>query len=527
MISQAPLPLAGRDYYTELMEGSRWLRREQVQARAAWFEALPAEHKQRTLFRFEMLLKGLVCLGNPVNHPGPPRRGEPAVARAFDAELRAVRTVIRDVLDTGRALVGEGESAQQFQRYLESILVQDHVRSGLIRHSLRQDTPAQSLALLRASLENIHVVAENLAAVSPVPYRLYTAVIRLVQREIHRSEYFDPLPALEFRTEFDRIGNPRVLELLAEIRLDPARRVAALAFLSLFRLLAYLDLIDREAGRDDGPGPLLAFVAALRSDGRALSIFLRRDAATWLAGGFGRLYERRTPAGITADFPRLATDFEQLKSLRELLGSLGNQLRLELRKAYEQQLPSIEQLDGDAGQARAALPAASTLRGFLQNVTVLLAREFEPGLSGQLLFSDYTSDRARSERLRRDIWMFLQILRAFGAKAHGTADAADRWSGLNTLRFVREFVSYFKSMGYQLLRYSDYAAFNEFMVLVERLRDGDILDGQRLAAVLDACGDFNTHLERMFEAVGRRAELEGVPFDKRDAARTLKLFLGH
>jgi hypothetical protein len=123
--------------------------------------------------------------------------------------------------------------------------------------------------------------------------------------------------------------------------------------------------------------------------------------------------------------------------------------------------------------------------------------------------------------------MFQQILRAFGAKAHGTVGAADRWSGLNTLRFVREFVSYFKSMGYQLLRYSDYAAFDEFMVLVERLRDGDVLDGQRLAEVLGACGDFNAHLEAMFEAVGRRAELRDVPFDKRDAARTLKLFLGH
>ena len=31
----------------------------------------------------------------------------------------------------------------------------------------------------------------------------------------------------------------------------------------------------------------------------------------------------------------------------------------------------------------------------------------------------------------------------------------------------------------------------------------------------------------MFDAVGRRAELGGVPFDRRDAARTLKLFLGH
>ena len=62
----------GRDYYTEFIEGSRWLKKEQADARTAWFEDLSWEHKETTLFRFEMLLKGLVCFGNPANHPGPP-----------------------------------------------------------------------------------------------------------------------------------------------------------------------------------------------------------------------------------------------------------------------------------------------------------------------------------------------------------------------------------------------------------------------------------------------------------------------
>jgi hypothetical protein len=526
--TEATPPRAGRDLTSELMEGSRWLRREQAEARAAWFEALPWEHKERTLLRFEMLLKGLVCLGNPVNHPGPPRRGEPAVARAFDAELRAVMAALREALGAGRTLAGgEAERAELFSRYLESILVEDHERSGLVRHTLRQDTPQQSLALLRSSLESIQAVAEGLAATSPIPYRRYTAVIRLVQREIHRSEYFDPLAALEFSAEFDRLQNVRLLEILARIPSIPARRAATLVFLALFRLLSYLELIEGECARADGPGSLAAFVALLRSDGRALSIFLRRDAASWLAGGFGRLFQGAPPATIHERYPALAEDFERLKALRELLGSMGNQLRLELRKVYEQQLPAIEELDADPALRRAALPAAANLRSFVQNAVVLLAREFAPDLDGDRLFTDYTSDRVRAERLRRDIWMFQQILRAFGAKARGTADAADRWAGLNTLRFVREFVSYFKSMGYQLLRYSDYAAFNEFMAMVERLRDGDVLDVQRLAEVTATCDAFNGYLEGMFEAIGRRAELGDVPFDKRDAARTLKLFLGH
>ena len=139
---------------------------------------------------------------------------------------------------------------------------------------------------------------------------------------------------------------------------------------------------------------------------------------------------------------------------------------------------------------------------------------------------DFSSDKARSERLRRDVWMFQQILRAFVAKAKGTVDATDQWAGMSTFRFVREFVKYFKSMGYQLLRYSDYERFDRFMSLVDRLRDGDVLEVQRLSHVVAQCEDFNEFLTHMFEAVSRREELRDSEFDRRDAARTLKLFLG-
>ncbi len=527
-MSQAmPLPLHGRDYYTEFVEGSRWLRREQAETRSAWFEGLPWEHKERTVFRFEMLLKGLVCFGNPVNHPGPPRRAEPVVAREFGAEMGAIRQILEVIVEEGRKLSGEEEQSYLFQRYLESVLVQDHARIQIAKESLRQDTPEQSLTLLVAAMENLHEVAGGLSRVASVSYQLFNSVIRLVQREVHRSVYFDPLASLEFSSEFDRIQNIAVLEVIAGIRVDPARRVAALSFLALFRLMKYLDLVSREARAEGDRGPLLAFLSLLRSDSRALAIFLRRDAAGWIADGFGKLYETAEPVSLNERYPRLEGSFEMLKSLRELLGSMGNQLALETRKVYEQQLPALPDVVESADVSREISRATAILGSFLQNAAVLLAGEFAPDIDGEEIFSDYTSDRSRSERLRRDIWMFQQVLRAFVAKARGSADAADRWSGLNTFRFVREFARYFKSMGYQLLRYADYERFDEFMALIEKLRDGDVLEVQRLEHVIGECERFHSFLGRLFEAVGRREDLAGVPFDRKDAARTLKLFLGH
>lgn len=527
MSPQTPLPLVGRDYYTEFIEGSRWLRKEQAEARATWYEQLPWEHRETTLFRFEMLLKGLVCFGNPVNHPGPPRRGEPVAAREFDNEIGVVRSVLRDIVETGHALSGESENTYIFQRYLESVIVQDQARIQIAKKSLAQDTPEQSIALMLAAMENLYELVRGLTATSPISYRLFSSVIKLAQREIHRSEYFDPLAVLEFRTEFDRIQNVDVLEVIRSIRIDPARRVASLVFLALFRLLRYLILITEEHERHAGFGTLFAFLAVLRSDARALAVFLRRDAANWIADGFGKLYETADIDGVGERFRHLEGDFAKLKSLRELLGSMGNQLRLELRRVYEQQLPALEKVEGKEDLDSAIERATSSMRSFLQNSAVLLAREFAPGVMGQDLFDDYTSERTRSDRLRRDIWMFQQILRAFITKAKGSADAADQWSGLNTFRFVREFVTYFKSMGYQLLRFSDYERFDKFMGLVDRLRDGDVLEVQRLSQVITECEDFHSYLGQMFEAVSRRGELANVEFNRREAAKTLMLFLGH
>ncbi len=526
MISLLPSPPLGRDYYTEFIEGSRWLKKEQADARTAWFEDLSWEHKETTLFRFEMLLKGLVCFGNPANHPGPHLGEDLIMSRNFNNELLLVRSIMRGIAKTGRVLIGDRDHSSVFKRYLESVVLQDHTRVQLAKKALAQDTPEQSLTLLVEALRHHLDVMEGLIPASEVSFRLFSSVIKLVQREINRSEYFDPLASFEFRVEFDRIKNVEVLEVIANIESDPSRRVGALAFLSLFRMMRYLDLIAKEQSEGSSMGPLFAFLALFRSDAGALAAFLRKDAAVWMSEGFGRLYESYQPEMVLGRFDNLVVEFDRLKSLRELLGSMGNQLELELRKMYEYHIPALETVESKDDLSSSIFKATSSLRSFIQNAIVLIAREFFPEIEGERLFVDFSSDRARSERLRRDIWMFQQILRAFVAKAKSSVGVTDQWSGMSSFQFVREFVKYFKSMGYQLLRYSDYERFDKFMVLVNRLRDGDVLEVQRLSTVVSECEDFQAFLGQMFEAVSRREELAGEPFDRKDAARTLKLFLG-
>ncbi len=530
MSGDIPLPLVTargrRDYYTEYIEESRWLRREQAEARKVWFDELSLPQKDTVLFEFEMMLKGLVCFGNPINHPGSPKRGKSVALRGFKEELEVVRTIVESIITIGKRLSTGQENARVFQRYLESIIAQDEARFQMVKESLAQDMPAQSLSLLVSAFQNYNEILKGLSSVQSVHYNLFKSVIQMAEREIHRSTYFNPLAALEFRLEFDRIYPNALLEMVNGIASDSARKVAALTFLALFRLLSYLEKIDDVQKEGKDLGVLFSWLAVLRSDTRALTIFLKRDSATWVANGFGRLYEQLEPKLINAHFNDFELEFNSLRSQRKLLASIGDQMRLEQRKVFEQQLPSVESVGSLDEFGEATKAAIAPLRSFLQNTLVLLATEFDPSFDATEVFADFISVRSQSIRLRRDIWMFQQVLRAFIEKAKASASIADQWTGMDSFRFMREFVKYFRSMGYQLLRYSDYEQFDIFMALIDRLREGDVLEVQRFTHVVESCKDFQQFLEQTIKAVNQREELKDTPFDKKEAVRTLKLFLG-
>ncbi|WP_245677860.1 hypothetical protein [Chondromyces crocatus] len=122
--------------------------------------------------------------------------------------------------------------------------------------------------------------------------------------------------------------------------------------------------------------------------------------------------------------------------------------------------------------------------------------------------------------------MFAQIARAFASKARHTGPAQDRWTGIASFAFVREFLSYFRAMGYPLLRVGDYPRVDTFMAAMSRLEETDLLDPARLEAAILECEAFYEFLTRLFDQISKRDELAGVPFDRKDAARALRLYLG-
>jgi len=61
---------------------------------------------------------------------------------------------------------------------------------------------------------------------------------------------------------------------------------------------------------------------------------------------------------------------------------------------------------------------------------------------------------------------------------------------------------------------------------MSRLEETDLLDPGRLEAAIHECEAFHEFLIKLFEQISRRDELAGVSFDRREAARMLRLYLG-
>lgn len=516
---------SGEDPYADLLRDTRGLRRDEADARERWVGTLAVDRRDEVLFELEILLKGLACFANPRNHPGRPRRTA-TVAQDYRDALALAQNGMRRVVQLSRTLLGAEERTFVFQRYLEMVLPDDSARTRLVRGASEENSPEKSLFALRHGLTNLLEITGGLLRLERVPYRLFYATLSMVHREVAQSTYFNPLSALEFRPEFDRITNVRLLDLMRQVPGEPARHLIALTFLSLFRMLRYVSLLEQLVREPRSSSLIYLVLAVLRSDARALTGYLKKHAGEQLEASYERMLFDVPASKIAARHGELLAEAHRLLAIKATLGGIAGSLRLELRRAFEHDLPAPDRTATSDARVRAVTVVVGNLRPALQNAVLILGKSLGARLDEHGIFDDVAARRSLSNRLRRDVWMFAQIIRAFGAKANVTPSREDRWSGPSSLQFVREFLSYFGAMGYPLLRAADYPRIDAFIGAMSALSETDLLDPQRLAQAVEEAAQFQSFLAALFEGIGQREELRDVPFDRREAAQALKLYLG-
>ncbi len=519
------LAIPDRDVYANLLRDTRGLRRDQATARDAWYGALPWDKKEETLFELEALLKGVACFGNARNHPGQPD-ARSTVAQDFQELLRVLRDAAQRVVQLTRQLLGDKERAYTFTRYLESVLPEDSARGRLIQEQLTQDTPEEALFLLRNAFGHFLDLSEGLLRLGRISNRVYTAYHGILVREVGRNAFFNPLMALEFRSEFDRIRSVEVLDALHSIESESAHRVCALSFLTLFRGLRYLQLIDQYAAEPASTRRAYLVLAALRSDLRTLTRYLAQRAAEAMADGYEAELLSIPASDLAKAFDDLSEEAHSLIRLRGTLENVANTLRVEIRRAFDHDLASPEAKLSDRELGPQMIIATASMRASIQHALRQLCVEIRPDMPPPELERDVDARRATSERLRREVWMFQQILRAFLAMSEATHTDPDQWQGPSSFQFVRDFLGHFRAIGYQLVRAHDYDRLDSFLRAVEELRDVDLYETTRMRAAIEESENFYSFLGELFEQVSQRAELRDRPFDKTAAKEMLRIYLG-
>ncbi|MFY0524117.1 hypothetical protein ACN28I_13415 [Archangium gephyra] len=379
----------------------------------------------------------------------------------------------------------DSDQKLQFRRYVETQLADDNTRRSRIEGELDQETPQESLFVLRQSFESLRNLIDHLLQLPVCGLSLFNDVGNLVLREIVLNRYFRPFRLNEFRLEYDRLRSVRLLSLLSTVPAE-TRPLFTTAYLGLFRLLHCLAYVSQDT---QGPIPrrVRVLLALVRSEALSLVGFLKNELAP-----------KAGPKPLQAACLRAARDIA--------------------RETERIAKDVLVELDRDRA---AAARASYSFTQLFQTQVVALTEALSPGAAaGEAPFEQLASPMEAAERLRKDLWVFSQLCRA--AEGHLRND--DVTSAEAVISSIVAFLGYFQDGSYQLLRYVDYEAFDRFSALLTELPWPPEGPAVRTRLIEDLRA-FSMVLENTFAAVSRRAQLRGFNFDRAEAELLRDRFL--
>src|SRR5215468_5646802 len=241
-----------------------------------WLDQVGAGGRTGELFELEMWLRSFERFFRIKNQPLSDKELRALALRNWSEELRLVDNVLLRVVQLCTAILTEEQvDLARFDRYVDGYLRRDEVQvDPYIGRLIRQTTPEAGLALLKESFEDLHLVLTDLVRLSRLPYATFTAVGKILYREVRRSHLLALLIDKKFKPVHDRIKNPAVAAVIRGIGNPLERKQAAKVFLELFRLLHYLEYANPEGLDEDGLRNTILVFSLITAETRLLLAYV-------------------------------------------------------------------------------------------------------------------------------------------------------------------------------------------------------------------------------------------------------------
>lgn len=143
---------------------------------------------------------------------------------------------------------------------------------------------------------------------------------------------------------------------------------------------------------------------------------------------------------------------------------------------------------------------------------------FDPDIKGENIFPAFVTKKQLSQKLREDVAVMHRLVTYVLDNGTGREEL---------LEGLKNYIHYFQSFTFRLLRYDDYEEFSGFIEDITRYLRID-LKGNPKASLkfMDRLSHFKIFLETILRQISQREELQGEPFDEGRIKSILEQFSG-
>ena len=428
-----------------------------------WLDELSKDKKAEYLFELEMWVNCFERFFRTNNHPLSDYERQEILSKDFSEEIKIVHSVsVRMSHICTEILTRERHHFIQFERYVENELKKDFILDAFLEKLIEQPSPEDSITLLLDSLSDVRTIIADIGNGSHVSYQTFTAVGKILNREIKRCKYIDLLITYKFKPHYDKIQNKRLAAIVKNVTNDQLRQHVAKVFLELFRIVNYLKFVEIALKLDRPLKNTLMIFILIRSDLNLLMEFMENKII---------------------DNPSLP------KPLVESIELILYALKMELKKVFNHELVGLIYMRQAQMIYVKMENSHGLIRDCLQNAIVQIAQVFDPQFDGTEIFQNLSTRLKDSLRLRDD----LRNLLAFIQHYQKNVDEEE-------ITKLIERLALFRDISLKHLMYRDWDDFEKFME--------EIIIASGRSELMDVLHRFEVFLEALLGEVNKRAVLQ-------------------